>query len=260
MTRENSLFLSAAYQNDHNELVPVAGYFRSLFCHNKIWIHGVGASRSLAKEEIDTRAIKFLEKIGTGVVGFRREEIPVSEDLRKAQDDINNVLRRLIGDQFEADVDTSKSVKFELAHRANDGGKVYFDLDNESAGTRRLLTLLGPVFHALEKGHPLVIDELDASLHTEACHALIELFSTPRTNPKGAQLIATTHDTNLLRSQSLRRDQTWFIEKSERGDSRLFPLTDVRTRRGDNIEKGYLQGRYGGIVFPGPLDEFAEFG
>jgi len=260
LTRNNSLFLSAAYQNDHSDLMPVARYFQFLNCHSRIWIPGIGVSRSLDNQEIDNRAIRFLEKIGTGVVGYKREELGFSEDVLTLQNEFNKVIQKVTGNQLDFSSSMDKMFNYELAHRANDGSKIYFDLSNESAGTRRLLTLLGPVFHALDKGHPLIIDELDASLHTEACEALIELFSVPRTNPKGAQLVATTHDTNLLRSRSLRRDQMWFIEKSVDGDSRLFPLTDVRTRRGDNIEKGYLQGRYGGIVFPGSLDEFADFG
>jgi AAA15 family ATPase/GTPase len=116
-----------------------------------------------------------------------------------------------------------------------------------------LLALLNHVFQALDTGSVLVVDEPDESLHTKACEAILTLFSTPDTNPKGAQLIATTHDTNLLGSPLLRRDQVWFTEKDPEGATHLYPLTDIRTRRGDNIEKGCLQGRYGAIAFSGPL-------
>lgn len=260
LTRDNSLFLSAAYQNDHKDLMPVARYFLSLFCHDEISIPGIGASQKLANDEIDRRVIKFLDEIGTGVVDYRKDEIAIPEKMRKFHKELSTAIHNMSGQDIGIDLKNDKEIKIELAHRGSDGRKVFFDLDRESAGTRRLLMLLGPAFRALSTGRPLVVDELDASLHTEACSAFVELFCTPRTNPKGAQLIATTHDTNLLHSQLLRRDQTWFIEKSESGDSRLFPLTDIRTRRGDNIEKGYLQGRYGGIVFPRPVDEFAGFG
>ena len=73
------------------------------------------------------------------------------------------------------------------------------------------------------------------------------MFCSPETNPKGAQLIATTHDTNLMNSSVLRRDQLWFIEKDVDGATQLYPLTDIRTRGSDNFEKGYLQGRYGAV-------------
>jgi len=87
---------------------------------------------------------------------------------------------------------------------------------------------------------------------------VIALFSSPATNPRGAQLIATTHDTNLLRSAHLRRDQVWLTEKDPEGATHLYPLTDFRTRKEDNLERGYLQGRYGAIPFAGrPSDVLA---
>ena len=133
------------------------------------------------------------------------------------------------------------------------GEPVYLDMADESEGTRRLLRLLIPMFRALDTGAVMVVDELDASLHTHACEMLIELFSSPKTNPKGAQLIATTHDTNLLRSRHLRRDQIWLTEKDTEGATHLYPLTDFRTREGDNLERGYLQGRFGAIPFSGRI-------
>ena len=140
-----------------------------------------------------------------------------------------------------------KRLKLELSHRGGGGDNVYLDIDRESAGTRRLLFMLGPIFRALDEGTLIVIDELDASLHTRACEAILELFGSQKTNPHGAQLVVTTHDTNLLHSPLVRRDQIWFVELNKKGATRVFPLTDIRTRKDDNIEKGYLQGRYGAI-------------
>ncbi len=81
---------------------------------------------------------------------------------------------------------------------------------------------------------------------------LIRLFNNPASNPKGAQLIFNTHDTNLLSSGVLRRDQIWFTEKGSSGDSHLYPLSDFKPRRQENLENGYLQGRYGAIPFMNP--------
>ncbi len=127
------------------------------------------------------------------------------------------------------------------------------ELDRESAGTRRLLILLDFAFRELDEGVPLLVDELDASLHTHACEAVLRLFCSPRSNPKGAQLLATTHNTNLMSLSALRRDQLWFTQKDAYGATKLYPLTDIRTRKSDNLEKGYLQGRYGAVPFNDPL-------
>lgn len=115
--------------------------------------------------------------------------------------------------------------------------------------------LLGQAFDCLDRGGTLVVDELDASLHTQACEALFALFCSKHNNPNSAQLVATTHDTNLLRSNHLRRDQIWFTEKDPAGATHLYPLTDFRTREGDNLEKGYLQGRFGAVPFAGSVGD-----
>ena len=150
---------------------------------------------------------------------------------------------------------TDEITDIELAHQSDDDDLVYFDLAKESAGTRRLLVILSSVFASLDAGTALFIDELDASFHTQVGEALLALFSNPKTNPLGAQLITTTHDTNLMTSDFLRRDQIWFSEKDLSGATHLFPLSDIRTRNADNIEKGYLQGRYGAMPFSGNISD-----
>jgi AAA15 family ATPase/GTPase len=93
------------------------------------------------------------------------------------------------------------------------------------------------------------VDELDASLHPLLAIHLIQLFGDKSLNPKGAQLIFNTHDTNLLSSGILRRDQIWFAEKKQDGSSQIYPLTDFKPRKEENLANGYLQGRYGAIPF-----------
>jgi len=261
LTRPNSLFLSAAAQSGHESLSKVSGFFRSLRSDSEISIPGGLASVRLANDDVDRRAIEFLGRIGTGVADYRKNESEIPEQAMAIQKAISSAVEEVTKEPlpFQMPID-GKIVSIELAHRGSDGEIVFFDLDRESAGTRRLLMLLGPVFRALDEGAPLLIDELDASLHTKACEAVLALFSSPVTNPKGAQLIATTHDTNLLRSRLLRRDQIWFTEKDAGGETHLYPLTDIRTRKDDNIEKGYLQGRYGAIPFSGPIFDFVAVG
>ena len=261
LTRANSLFLSAAAQNDHEQLSKVVSFFRSLHIDTKFSIGALSASLTLADNEVDNRVIEFLDKIGTGVIDYRRREETTSDDIQVMQREIFSVIEKRIKEPLEVpEAFFVKDVVIELAHRGHDGKPVFFDLDHESAGTRRLLLLLGRIFRVLDEGSVLVIDELDASLHTQACEAVLALFSSPATNTKGAQIIATTHDINLLRAPMLRRDQVWFTEKDDKGATHLYPLTDIRTRKGDNIRKGYQQGRYGAIPFAGPISDLIATG
>lgn len=118
----------------------------------------------------------------------------------------------------------------------------------ESAGTRTWFKLVGPVLEALRLGSVLIFDEIDASLHPRLSAELVGLFASPETNPKNAQLIFTSHDASLL--ARLNRDQVWLTEKNPRGATEIIPLTDFggnRVRRSQNLEKAYLEGRFGGI-------------
>ena len=86
---------------------------------------------------------------------------------------------------------------------------------------------------------------------------IINLFNSPVTNPLNAQIVFATHDTNLLTATvgdtTLRRDQIWLTEKDTAGATTLYPLTNYKPRKEENLEHGYLQGRYGGIPFLGNL-------
>jgi uncharacterized protein len=128
-------------------------------------------------------------------------------------------------------------------------GSAMFELHEESQGTQRLFGLIAPLTEVLKKGQTLVVDELDSSLHTLLVRQLVSLFHSTETNPLGAQLIFTTHDTALLDTGLFRRDQIWLTEKDDHQATRLYPLTDFSPRKGEAIERGYLAGRYGGIPF-----------
>ena len=235
LTRENSLFLSAAAQHGHEKLTSVFSYFLNMKGVMGNAISGSLVSDALAHDELDPRVLDFLDEADTGVVDYRQ----VVEELTESERELMSKLSALV----DLPTPSEHRSRIELAHRGSEKD-VYFELERESAGTRRLLLILTWLFESLDSGSPLVVDELDLSLHTEASQALLSLFCSPSTNPSGAQLVATIHDTNLLAAPKLRRDQVWFAEK-ENGATRTYPLTDIRTRKGDNLERGYLQHRYG---------------
>ena len=215
-----------------NQLSRVFGYFRSIGASMEWPCRGRLASSYFVHDEPDDRVIAFLGKVGTGIIDCRRRETLLPEEVREFQQEIAAIAQKMrnVSVSFNVD-DDDKDVAIELGHRGHDGRPVFLSLDRESAGTRRLLIVLDLVFSALDEGVPICVDELDASLHTQASEAVLALFCSRDTNPKGAQLIATTHDINLMGSRAFRRDQLWFTKKDDRGATRLYPLTDIRTRR-----------------------------
>lgn len=127
---------------------------------------------------------------------------------------------------------------------------LFFKFEEESDGTQKFFSLLGPFIDVLKNGYVLFIDELEVSLHPHLTKFPVALFHSPVQNANGAQLIFTTHDTNLL--NLLRRDQVWFTEKNPKnGSTDLYSLMEFSPRKDQNIEKGYLAGRYGAVPFMG---------
>ncbi len=126
-------------------------------------------------------------------------------------------------------------------------GSAIFELGDESEGTQKLFALAGPLLDIFRNGRVLVVDELDRSLHTLLVRQMVAMFQDPERNAHGAQLIFTTHDTTLLDSDLLRRDQIWFTEKDSHQASILFPLTEFTPRKNEAFGRGYLSGRYGAI-------------
>lgn len=135
-----------------------------------------------------------------------------------------------------------------------DGTTEYFQLlmEQESVGTQHFFASIGGWLQALENGALLVVDEIEDSLHPLLTKRLIEMVQDKAVNTKGAQLIFTTHDAMLLDLNFFRRDQIWFAEKNdETCATELYSLASFSPRKGENVRKGYLQGRFGAIPFIG---------
>lgn len=134
-------------------------------------------------------------------------------------------------------------------------GLVPFDFRNESKGTRKFFDLAGCILYALDNGMPLVVDELECSLHPKITRFILDLFHSPETNAKNAQLIFATHDLALFNRNFFRRDQLWMVRKNEFGASELYALSDFQVRPDASYDKDYMEGRYGAIPV---LEEPAE--
>ena len=216
-TRSNSLFLSMAVNLNSVQLKPIFDWFKDQF--QLINVDGIN--------EIFTA--KMLDAEG-------HEEI--MKYMRAA--DIGMSSLYLEKQHYEI-----KTLHTNLA-----GETVQFDIEEESLGTQKLLQFVGPWIDSLRNGFTLVIDELHDKLHPKIVQFLVDLFNNEKTNPHNAQLIFTTHDTTLLNQKTLRRDQIYFVEKSQQGASALYSLSDFKVRKNfENIETSYLLGRYGAIPY-----------
>ncbi len=249
LVRPNSLFLSAAAQNNHPALLPIYRWFSQslsfVFGERTQWKQGT--VEQCANAEYRDAIIRMLGFADLGITDLQVSESAISERAKKFALDFRTLFKSEIG--VAPPFEINEGIKrIRLLHRLGDS-VVPFDPNQESDGTIAYLTLLAPILSAFRNGGVVCIDELDASLHPLLAMRLIQLFNDPALNPHSAQLIFNTHDTNLLSGGLLRRDQIWFVEKKPDGASQIYPLSDFKPRKEENLANGYLQGRYGAIPF-----------
>ena len=120
------------------------------------------------------------------------------------------------------------------------------DLEDESDGTRKLMSLAPAIESVLNNGGILLVDEIERELHPLLVDFIIAKFQSKETNKKGAQIIFTTHNTELMSMELLRKDQLYFADKNQQdGSSELYSISEFGTKTAENIRKGYLIGKYG---------------
>ncbi len=258
LTRSNSLFLSAAAQNGHQQLLPIYKWFStslevvSTAARQSLWMT---TAKQYEEAEHKADLLKLLSAADLGIVDVEVTEEELDKKLQTA-------LRSLLSSFSDSEGSAPEGMRIppmpriRLRHEAATGRhSVPLPFEDESEGTRMLFAMSGPILRVLRTGGVLCVDELDASLHSKLALGLVRTFNRAETNPRNAQLVFNTHDTNLLDAKILRRDQIWFAEKGTDGASRLYPLSDFQPRKDENLERGYLQGRYGAVPYIGDLFE-----
>ncbi|MBN1912123.1 MAG: ATP-binding protein [Pirellulales bacterium] len=254
ITRPNALFLSVAAQNNHPLVSPVFVWFASI---QKINLPDEQPPyRRSLPAEFQVAGLLARDSSATvhSVRSFENKafESPLLErfrDLLSSADVGITDLRMEIAKTGDV---PSRGV---LLRHSNVSDDAWLPLKEESHGTQVLFVIAIPILRAMETGTLLLVDEFERSLHPAIVHQIIDQFNDPVANPKNAQVLFTTHDTNLLGTTlgepALRRDQVWLTEKDSEGTTTLYPLTDYKPRKAENLERGYLQGRYGAIPFLG---------
>lgn len=270
-TRPNQLFLNEAHEREVKELEAVFQWFAMTLV-----IIGPDTQYGPLVEDIEREPAfkEFLQRVlrwaDTGIVAVDARRRPLDQDIRRdvkailRNKRVRSILGRLPvhphrrGRVVESpDGKTTELLSLHLKHHGA-GGDESFEMSQESDGTLRLLDL-APILYWSERPSPVyIVDELDRSLHTLLAQRLVERFileSTQQSARTAPQLLFTTHDTNLLDCRRLRPDGVWFAEKDVAGASRFYSLADfsaeqLQAMEGD-LERGYLQGRFGGIPFIG---------
>ena len=254
LTRRNSLFLSAAAQNNHPQLSELYRYFDTGWQARLAGepVKDTQLAKRLRSIERRDRFMELVRQADIGIDEMETGEPPSDEEREEVIDGIAEFASdSLLGFCDEAGKGTNELFKKPSALRfvrpSGNGVSVALDHELESRGTMALVALLVPALQTLSAGGVMVVDELESSLHPKLVQAFVSLFTRRSSNPHGAQLIFSTHDVALLGSGLLQQDGIWLVDKTDEGASRFAPLTDFRLRKHDNIEKAYRQGRFGAV-------------
>lgn len=260
MVPENALLLAQAAQFNEQAAIEVMDWFRSSKMISGIRHESYqGFTMTQSEKELYRDKIKSLiREADFGISDFRLEKVDPENLPANIPDDIREAILEQTrqGDkELVLDTMTKHSVYDQYMNHVQD---VEFSMNGEeSNGTDKFFSLSGPLLDTLQRGTLLIVDELDTRLHPHLVCKIVSLFNSKETNPKGAQLLFNTHDTNLLGSKLFRRDQVWFTEKNKYGEAILYSLSDFKgaqVRNDEDYRGNYLKGKYGAIPFLGNFD------
>ncbi len=208
------------------------------------------AGNALNDLEMKKFILALLNKADTGINDLDSAYVPTEIFTKYKNDQLKN-------DEFNAKIIVSKKTKYNSDQKF-EGSTIFPFSIYESEGTNKMFELSPLIYRSIKEGTPLFIDEFDARFHPLLTKKIVELFNSQEN--KNAQLVLVTHDTNLLSSDLMRRDQIDFVEKDKYGASHLYTLVEIKGVRNDaSFEKDYIQGKYGAIPFLGDFKNLITF-
>ena len=267
-TRPNQPFLTEAVERNVAALKPVTDWFRRCLV-----IIGAEAhyeplySRAQADEKFTDFLSNFMRRADIGIDHIKTTEVKMDLDALDMDDSSRDEIRKICkegnavllgaGEGPVSVITQNKDgdligVSLSSVHKNEAGEETAYAMDEESAGTQRLVNLVPMLMDLNTRARTYVVDELDRKLHPLLAYRLIESFFESSGN---GQLIFTTHNTRLMSADLLRRDELWLVEKDRNGAATLLSMSDLNIRSDVRLEKGYLQGRFGGIPRDGGFGE-----
>lgn len=233
--RPNSLFLSAAAQDNHPLCLKLFDYFDDVLLGTLI--ENEESRQTLTSMFADSDA-----EFKKSIVRF----------LQLADKSISDIIVEPIGkgwDQLSVEKRAGffNKQRYKVMFVMGEGDdSFYIPFISQSVGIKKLYGLISEILVSLTSHRIILFDELETSIHPHVARAIVDMFQDSSLNIAGSQLLFTTHDTNLLDQTLLRRDQIWFVEKDS-CCSHLYSLLDFSPRNDADLEKGYLRGKYGAI-------------
>ncbi|MHC5822424.1 MAG: AAA family ATPase, partial [Nostoc sp.] len=229
--RENELFITTLVKLNVDKIESFLDWLRIAW-------RGI----NLENHYLELAAITYTKDTSENNLGFNK----LLEETLNIVQKFDTGLSRI---EFQKKSDERTDYNIYAVHNTHDGNEIQWLFDEESLGTQRLFYLAFRIVACLKIGGLIIVDELGTNIHPNIVRSIIRIFQNPKTNPRNAQLILTSHDNTLQRNNLLRRDQIWFTQKRPDQSTELYPLTDFHVRNDLAIDKAYLDGRFGAVPF-----------
>ncbi len=165
---------------------------------------------------------------------------------KQHRDALFQFLTQILGEEEIAeDVIPEDTPVIWVTHEGQDGEKLHMELNEDSSGTRDIIDNMAEFLFINKEGGLFIEDELGRNYHTKLMQFFLGQFNDDSADSGKAQLFFSTHDTKVL--NILNPEQIYLVDKDENGVTYVKLLDDYVIREKDNIELGYLKGRYGAV-------------
>lgn len=254
---ENQLFFSVACIMNDKDCIRAMKWFRELVYFSRDFTDiSTQLFENIEDKNIIDAITNYAKDADVGILDmnfeYKSKDASFPEDL---PDGIKDALNMLISNlssganESETNLKMGEIIASSLHKGIEKDGKsgIYqLDISDESDGTRKLMALAPAIETVIQKGGILMVDEIEKGLHPLLVDYIIAKFQSKNSNTNGAQIVFTTHNTELLNLDLLRKDQIYFVDKGRNdGVSELYSISEFATKTTENIRKGYIVGKYG---------------
>ena len=195
------------------------------------------------KEDQKERFITELQNADFNISDIYVKKQKIDE---KAYDILHRLMKEFMGESEGPELPDVRSV-IHLVHENGEGGLLDMSIDEDSAGTSKIVANIAELFFLSQSGGLILEDELGKVYHAKLTQHFLETVKSDRINQGNVQLLFTSHDTKIL--NMLNPDQIYLVDKGKDGSTYVKLLDDFQIRETENIELGYLKGRYGSLPY-----------
>lgn len=242
-TNDNRLYMPVAAEWGYEKLVKAYSWFANLFeQYEDISISDVVES-IVENTESKSNLLEALQKADLNIVDIYVKNRKVE---KQQLDLIREFVAKLVPD-IETDNLSETRAEIYLVHQSKGTEEFAVNLDRDSSGTQMIVNNISELLFLGKKGGMILKDELGKVYHTKLTKYYLDKIKNPNSNPQNVQLLFSTHDTKVM--NLLNPDQIYLVDKDEEGATIVKLLDDYTIRKTDNVELGYLKGRYGAVPY-----------